>query len=111
MMQVKNKKQHTNNVMFHTSKDQIIPNSSFYEQRKKDDVKHLWYTREELMASCNEAKKIVKLIQLVGCKLEDIDHTVHCVVGLETYHGKNKREKYQNMLIQSVLIHQDMNQG
>lgn len=89
----------------------IIPNNDLYANRPKEELKQLWYSREELMASCNEAKKIVKLIHLVGGKLEAIDHSRHCVVGLEKYHGKKEREKYRKMLIRSVLIRQEMNRG
>lgn len=74
-------------------------------------MRDLWFSREELMDSCNEAKKIVKLIHLVGGKLEAIDHSQHCVVGLEKYHGKKEREKYRKMLIRCVLIRQEMNRG
>jgi hypothetical protein len=99
------------NVSFDPDGDTIIPNNSFYDSRNKEDLKELWYSREELMESCNEAKKIVKLIHLVGGKLEAIDHSRHCVVGLEKYHGKKEREKFRKMLIRSVLIRQEMNRG
>jgi hypothetical protein len=99
------------NVSFDPHGDIIIPDSCFHCRRNKEDLKELWYSREELMDSCNEAKKIVKLIQLVGGKLEAIDHSAHCVVGLEKYHGKKEREKYRKMLIRSVLIRQEMNRG
>mmetsp|Transcript_18763 Transcript_18763/g.30243 ORF Transcript_18763/g.30243 Transcript_18763/m.30243 type:complete len:243 (+) Transcript_18763:408-1136(+) len=98
-------------VSFDPSQDKVIPDSSFYQQREKEELKRLWYTREELMESCNEAKQIVKMIQLVGGKLEAIDHSRHCVVGLEKYHEKKEREKYRKMLIKSVLIRQEMNRG
>lgn len=100
-----------NNVSFATSGGTVIPNSQFYDDRRKDELKPLWYSREELMDSCNEAKEIVKLIHLVGGKLEEIDHSRHCVVGLEKYHGKKEREKYRKLLIRSVLIRQEMNRG
>jgi hypothetical protein len=98
-------------VSFASSGGILIPNSQLYEQRTKDELKDLWYSREELMDSCNEAKDIVKLIHLVGGKLEAIDHSRHCVVGLEKYHGKKEREKYRKLLIRSVLIRQEMNRG
>jgi hypothetical protein len=101
----------TYHVSFSTSGDTYIPNNDFYKNRKKDEVKMLWYSREELMDSCNEAKNIVQLIHLVGGKLEAIDHSRHCVVGLEKYHGKKEREKYRKILIRSVLIRQEMNRG
>lgn len=88
-----------------------ISNNNLYANRSKEELKQLWYSREELMDSFNEAKQIVKLIHLVGGKLEAIDHSRHCVVGLEKYHGKKEREKYRKMLIRSVLIRQEMNRG
>jgi hypothetical protein len=101
----------SNNVSFVSSGGTMIPNSQFYDERGKDELKPLWYSREELMDSCNEAKEIVKLIHLVGGKFEEIDHSRHCVVGLEKYHGKKEREKYRKLLIRSVLIRQEMNRG
>lgn len=98
-------------VSFSPSKGTLIPNSTFYEQRRKDELKTLWYSREELMDSCNEAKDIVRLIHTVGGKFEEIDHSQHCVVGLEKYHGKKERETYRKLLIRSVLIRQEMNRG
>ncbi|KAG7355855.1 hypothetical protein IV203_000541 [Nitzschia inconspicua] len=98
-------------VSFAPMGDKIIPNNNFYANRTKEELKELWYSREELMHSCYEAKKIVKLIHLVGGKLEEIDHSRHCVVGLEKYHGKKERERYRKMLIRSVLIRQEMNRG
>lgn len=73
--------------------------------------KELWYSREELMSSCLEAKKIVQIIDSVNGNFGAIDHSRVCVVGLEKFHGKKEREKYRKLLIKSVLIRQEMNRG
>lgn len=73
--------------------------------------KELWYSREELMNACLEAKKIVKIINAVNGDYAAIDHSKVCVVGLEKFHGKKEREKYRKLLIKSVLIRQEMNRG
>jgi hypothetical protein len=63
------------------------------------------------MDSCNEAKKIVQMINMAGGKLETIDHNRHCVVGLEKYHLKKEREKYRKLLTRTILVRQQMNRG
>jgi len=76
-----------------------------------EERKELWYSREELMNSCLEAKKIVTIINSVNGDYGAIDHSKVCVVGLEKFHGKKEREKYRKLLVKSVLIRQEMNRG
>lgn len=98
-------------VQFSTTEKTFISDTAFYAQRKKDELKSLWYSRAELVDTCQEAKGIIKMIHLAGGKLDSIDHTQHCVVGLEKFQGKKEREKYRKLLVRAVLIRQEMNRG
>mmetsp|Transcript_104007 Transcript_104007/g.155760 ORF Transcript_104007/g.155760 Transcript_104007/m.155760 type:complete len:214 (-) Transcript_104007:27-668(-) len=79
--------------------------------RTKEELKQLWYSREELVKSCTEAKGIIKIITAVNGDWKAIDHSQVCVVGLEKFHGKKERDKYRKLLVKSVLIRQEMNRG
>ena len=74
-------------------------------------TKDQWYSREELVTSCTQAKNMVKTIN--GMKQTGaIDHSQICVVGLEKqFHGKKERDKYRRLLVKSVLIRQEMNKN
>lgn len=98
-------------VSFDSSGVIIIPPGEPQTMRFKDELRSSWYTREELMESCYEAKKIVKIINAVNGNFHAIDHSQICIVGLEKFHGKKEREKYRKLLIRSVLIRQEMNRG
>lgn len=95
-------------ISFDPLEDKVIPKCSLLSERTRDQLKAFWYSREELMDSCVEAKKIIKIILSVDGKMEAIDHSQFCVVGLEKFHGKKEREKYRKLLIKSVLIRQEM---
>lgn len=88
-----------------------IPTKDDMNKLSRAERKKLWYSREELMSSCLEAKHIVKIINSVNGNFGAIDHSQVCVVGLEKFHGKKEREKYKKLLIKSVLIRQEMNRG
>lgn len=88
-----------------------IPASAHNVALSRDELRGLWYSREELTNSCLEAKTIVKIINSVNGDYGAIDHSKVCVVGLEKFHGKKEREKYRKLLIKSVLIRQEMNRG
>ena len=77
----------------------------------RDEKRNLWFSREELTNSCLEAKAIVKMINEVDGDYAAIDHTKVCVVGLEKFHGKMKRDNYRKLLVKAVLIRQDINRG
>jgi hypothetical protein len=79
--------------------------------RTKEELTPLWYSREELVKSCIEAKSIVQIISAVNGDLKAIDHSQVCIVGLEKFHGKKERDKYRKLLVKSVLIRQEMNRG
>jgi hypothetical protein len=79
--------------------------------RTKEELKPLWYSREELVIACTEAKAIIKIISAVNGDWKAIDHSQVCVVGLEKFHGKKERDKYRKLLVKSVLIRQEMNRG
>jgi hypothetical protein len=91
--------------------DKIIPRAKHQIERTKDQLKSSWYSREDLMESCVEARKIVTMINSVNGDMDAIDHSRVCVVGLEKFHSKKEREKYRKLLIRSVLIRQEMNRG
>jgi hypothetical protein len=98
-------------VSFDDLGDKIIPNAIHHVERTKDQLKASWYSREQLMESCIEAKKIVRIINSVDGDFEAIDHSRICIVGLEKFHGKKEREINRKLLIKSVLIRQEMNRG
>jgi hypothetical protein len=98
-------------VSFDPNGETTIPKAESHCDRTKEQLKSSWYSREELMESTTEAKKIVKIIDSVNGNMEAIDHSRVCVVGLEKFHGKREREKYRRLLIKSVLIRQEMNRG
>lgn len=97
--------------VFFEMKAKAIPNPNYHKDRSREDIKTSWYSREELMESCYEAKQIVRIINSVDGDMDAIDHTRVCVVGLEKFHGKKERDNYRKLLIRSVLIRQEMNRG
>jgi len=82
-----------------------------HSERTKEEIRSSWYSREDLMESCSEAKRIVSIINSVNGDMDAIDHNEVCVVGLEKFHGKKERDTYRKLLIKSVLIRQEMNRG
>jgi hypothetical protein len=91
--------------------DKIIPMAKHQIERTKEQLKSSWYSREDLMESCVEAREIINMINSVNGDMDAIDHSQVCVVGLEKFHSKKEREKYRKLLIRSVLIRQEMNRG
>ena len=98
-------------VKFDPDGDRFIPPCIHQSAKTKEQMKASWYSREDLMDSCAEAKKIVKMIHSVDGNMDAIDHTQVCVVGLEKFHGKKDRDKHRKLLIRSVLIRQEMNRN
>jgi len=96
-------------VMFSEKADRVIPRRDDEELWTTEFMKSLWYTREELMNSCLEAKAIVAIINSVNGNLDAIDHSKICIVGLEKYHDKKAKDNNRKMLIKSVLIRQELN--
>jgi len=97
------------NVMFRGEADIVIARREDEELWTTEFVKSLWYSREELMNSCQEAKAIVGIINSVNGNFDAIDHSKICIVGLEKYHDKKAKDKNRKMLIKSVLIRQELN--
>jgi hypothetical protein len=89
----------------------IIPEPQHRKRRTKEDIKLSWYSQEDLMETCCEAKNIIAIINSVNGNMEAIDHSQVCVVGLEKFHGKKEKDLYRKLLIKSVLIRQEMNRG
>jgi hypothetical protein len=97
-------------VCFETNA-KAMPNLNYHQERSLEDIKTSWYSREELMESCSEAKRIVGIINSVDGDMDAIDHTQVCVIGLEKFHGKKERDNYRKLLIRSIMIRQEMNRG
>jgi hypothetical protein len=97
-------------VFFETN-TKAMPNPNYHIERSPEDIKASWYSREELMESCCEAKRIVGIINSVDGDMDAIDHTQVCVVGLEKFHGKKEKDDYRKLLVRSILIRQEMNRG
>eukprot|EP00980_Cylindrotheca_fusiformis_P011691 scaffold2772_cov200-Cylindrotheca_fusiformis.AAC.3 len=60
-------------VLFDT-KTKTITNPKYHTERSEEDLKAAWYSHEELMQSCREAKKIVGMIGSVNGDMDAIDH-------------------------------------
>jgi hypothetical protein len=98
-------------VTFDGRKDKIIASTSVDREMTKDTRKMLWYRREDLRSSCDEAKVIINTINLAGGDMNVIDHSRICVVGLEKYQNVEEREKTRRFLIRSILVRQEMNRS
>lgn len=98
-------------VTFDSLEMTTIPRFAHQIERTKDQLKSSWYSREDLMELCAEAKSIVNMIVSVNGDMDAIDHSRVCVVGLEKFQGEKERERYRKLLIRSVLIRQEMIRG
>jgi hypothetical protein len=98
-------------VTFDDGEDKMIASTSIDREITKDMRKTLWYRREDLRSSCDEAKVIINTINMAGGDMNAIDHSLICVVGLEKYQNVEEREKTRRFLIRSILVRQEMNRS
>lgn len=89
----------------------MIASTSIDREITKDMRKTLWYRREDLRSSCDEAKVIIHTINKAGGDMNAIDHSRICVVGLEKYQNVEEREKTRRFLIRSILVRQELNRS
>lgn len=89
----------------------MIARTSKDRKMTKDMRRTLWYRREDLRSSCDEAKVIIHTINMAGGDMSAIDHSRICVVGLEKYQNVEEREKTRRFLIRSILVHQEVNRS